>query len=79
MINLKGYRQVSVSGIPLYYKCKSHDTTSVYHKHSNTYWTVSASNSGEIFKMSIPSVVIPAIQESNIFIELNKKLKNERK
>lgn len=72
MINLKGYRKVIIDGIEIRYKCISHEATNVYHEASNNFWKVDADNSGQLNKMSIPSVIIPLIKECYVFIDIKK-------
>jgi len=72
MVNLKGYRKVIIDDIEIRYKCSSHETTNVYHEASNTFWKVNADNSGQLNKMSIPSVIIPMIRESFVFMGIKK-------
>jgi hypothetical protein len=77
MISLKGFRKITVDGKEYYYKCKSHEKTVVYipdsyksdsHKKIPTadrIFYLTAANSGEVNKMSLPSVVSEGIRERN--------------
>jgi hypothetical protein len=62
MINLKGFRKITVDGIQYHFKCKSHEKT-VVAAPDNKFFYLTASNSSEVNSMSLPSVVSAKIRE----------------
>ncbi len=62
MINLKGFRKITVDGKEYRYKCKNHEKTVVYTSDKKIFY-IAADNSGEVNSMSLPSVVSEKIKE----------------